>query len=262
MKQFPSNILLLLLALACALPSCAQVEVESSQQAPAFNQNVLAAVKSMPVGGGYDATQKAVDRLAASVTLNDGVIVQDTKACGKSFCSGATYLVFLRVIEQLRLQNSSFLPVEKLSRFANLGVKDGEEIFGRWNANGPGTAKLFADLKCGVNFTSYAHAQPGDFMKMWWTEAIGGKERGHLVVYLGTTGNQVHFWSSNEPNGYGRKSVSKSKIKHVLFSRLTHPQRLKNASKLPPKDPFLADMLRKDFTWPQVVKKCKVKETP
>ena len=258
--------LLKLLALACALPSCAQVEfgvkIESVQQAPAFNQNVLVAVKSMPGGGGYQATQKAVDRLAASVTLKDGVIVQDTQACGKSFCSGATYLVFLRVIEQLRLQNSSFLPVEKLSRFANLDVKDGEEIFGRWNANGPGTAKVFADLKCGVNFTSYAHAQPGDFMKMWWTEAIGGKERGHLVVYLGTTGNQVHFWSSNEPNGYGRKSVSKSKIKHVLFSRLTHPERLKNASRLSPKDQFLADMLRKDFTWPQVTKACKVQETP
>jgi hypothetical protein len=262
MKQFPSNLILLLLLCGIALPSCAQVEAESAQQAPALNQNVLAAVQSMPDGGGYEASQKAVDRLAASVTLKDGVIIQDTKACGKSFCSGATYLVFLRVIAQLRLQNSSFLPIAKLSRYANLGVKDGEEIFGRWNANGPGTAKLFADLKCGVNFTSYAHAQPGDFMKMWWTEAIGGKERGHLVVYLGTTGDQIHFWSSNISNGYGRKSVAKSKIKHVLFSRLTTPSRLTYAAKLSPKDQFLADMLRKDFTWNQVTKACQVHETP
>lgn len=262
MKLFQNNLLLFLFAISFALPSCAQVETESGQKTPALNSQILAAVKSMPTGGGYEASQAAVDRLAASVTLKDSVILQDTKACGKSFCSGATYLVFLRVIEQLRLQNSSFLPAENLTRYANLGVKDGEEIFGRWNANGPGTAKLFADLKCGVNFTLYAHAQPGDFMKMWWTDAIGGKERGHLVVFLSQTPTTVTYWSANEPNGYGRKTVAKSKIKHHLFSRLTTPAALTNASKLSPKDQFLADMLSKDFTWEQVVNKCKVSTTP
>lgn len=216
----------------------------------------------MPDGGGYEASQKAVDRLAASVTLEDGVIRQDLKAAKASFCSGATYLVLLRVIEQHRQARALALSDKSLSRYADLGVKDGEEVFGRWNANGPGTAKLFTDLKCGINFTSYAHARPGDFMKMWWTEAIGGKERGHLVIYLGTADDQVHFWSSNQPNGYGRKSVAKSKIKHVIFSRLTRIDRLNNAAKLSPSDQFLADMLRKDFTWDQVSKACKVQETP
>jgi hypothetical protein len=257
MKKFPSNLLLPLL-LAAALPSCAQVKVTPTLVDT--NPQILAAVKSMPSGGGYDATQAAVDRLAASVTLEDRSFKQDLGKAKATFCSGATYLVFLRSIEKLNLTKS--LPHKTLTRYANLGVKDGEEVFGRWNANGPGTAKLFTDLACGTNFTSYAHARPGDFMKMWWTEAIGGKERGHLVVYLGATGDQVHFWSANEPGGYGRKSVAKSKIKHVLFSRLTNPSALKNAAKLSAKDQFLADMLRKDFTWPQVVKACKVKEIP
>jgi len=262
MKRFQNNISGFLIALAAILPSCAQVEVQDATHAPVLNRQVLAAVQSMPSGGGYEASQKAVARLAASVTFKEGVIHQDLKTAKASFCSGATYVVLLRVINQLQKNNSLRLPTKTHARYANIGVKDGEEIFGRWNANGPGTAKFFSDLKCGVNFTSYAHAQPGDFMKMWWTDAIGGKERGHLVVYLGSARDQIHFWSSNQPNGYSRKSVSKSKIKHVLFSRLTHPERLKNASLLSPKDQFLADMLRKDSTWAQVAAQCHVKETP
>lgn len=249
-----------LVLLLIALSSCAQVELPATSRT--LNAEVLTAIKSMPSGGGYEASQAAVDRLAASVKLKNGVIKQDTKAAGKSFCSGATYLVFLRVIEKLRLQNSDFFPAEKLTRFANLGVDDGEEIFGRWNANGPGTAKLFTDLDCGVNFTSFDHARSGDFLKMWWTDAIGAKERGHLVIYLSQTPTTVTYWSSNIPGGYGTKTTEKSKIKHRLFSRLTTPKNLPKTTRLSKKDPFLADMLRKDFTWEQVSKACKVKTAP
>jgi hypothetical protein len=245
----------LILATCIALPSCAQVATSPAAKIDT-NPAILAALKSMPPGGGYEASQAAVDRLAASVTLKSGIIHQDTKACGKSFCSGATYLVFLRVLNQLKL------PENKLTRYANLGVQDGEEIFGRWNANGPGTAKLFTDLECGVNFTSYSHAQPGDFLKMWWTDAIGAKERGHLVVYLSQTPTTVTSWSANQPNGYGKKTTPKSKIKHHLFSRLTTPQNLIKANTLSKKDPFLANMLTKDFTWPQIKKACQVRPTP
>jgi len=214
----------------------------------------------MPTGRGYAASQAAVNRLAASVTLHNRSFKQDLDKVGPTFCSGATYLVFLRSIERLGITEA--LSEQELTRLANLGVEDGEEIFGRWNANGPGTAKLFADLNCGINFTSYDHAHPGDFFKMWWTEAIGGKERGHLVVYISQTPTTVTYWSANQPNGYGYKTVAKSKIKHHLFSRLTTPQNLSNISKLSSKDQFLADMLRKDFTWHQITKACKVKRTP
>lgn len=256
---------LLLLAITIALPSCAQVEKEKWQAhlgtaPPTANTLVLASVKSMPQGKGYAATRKDVERLAASVTLNGRHFKQDLNRIGPTFCSGATYLVLLRTIERSALNKT--LPTKTLARFANLGVKDGEEIFGRWNSNGPGTAKLFADLSCGVNFTSYDHAQAGDFLKMWWTDAIGAKERGHLVVYLSQTPTTLTYWSANQPNGYGRKSVAKAKIKHRLFSRLTRTKNLAKASKLSAKDAFLVDMLRKDFTWQQVVKSCKVRPTP
>lgn len=246
---------------------CCSIRVlGGAEEIPPLNKLVLWAISTMPSGVGYDASQQAVDRLAASVTVSkDGkTIEQDLSVAKANFCSGATYLVFLRVIEELRSRDSLKLLPKVLARYAHLGVADGEEIFGRWNANGPGTAKLFAELRCGTNFTSYEKARPGDFMKMWWSNEIGSKERGHLVVYLGKTilkGKEaVRFWSSNNPDGYGVKTVPKTRIKRVLFSRLDKYRRLKDAGKLSPKNVFLADMLRKPFTWDQVVRECRVSE--
>ena len=225
---------------------------------PAWNGYVLAAIKTMPDGGGYDASQAAVDRLAASVKVEEGVIRQNLNIAKASFCSGATYMVFLRVIEMLRKNDSLKLSPEAVRRFAHVGVKDGEMAFGRWNANGPGTAKLFAELKCGRNFTSYQEAQAGDFMKVWWTDAIGGRERGHLVVYLDSNKSQVRFWSANQPEGYSIKTVDRKLIQRVLFSRLERVERLENITLLPFKNDFLADMFEKPFTWERVVKECDV----
>ncbi len=225
---------------------------------PAWNGYVLAAIQTMPTGGGYDASQAAVDRLAASVKVEDGVIRQNLNIAKASFCSGATYMVFLRVIEMLRKNGNLKLSPEALRRFAEVGVKDGEMAFGRWNANGPGTAKLFAELKCGRNFSNYNDARAGDFMKIWWTEAIGGRERGHLVVYLDSNKYQVRFWSANQPEGYGIKAVDRKLIQRVLFSRLDRVDRLENISVLPAKNNFLADMFDKPFTWDRVVKECDV----
>ena len=134
------------------------LSIAEQRKLPLLNQHVLQAVRSMPKGLGYDASQAAVNRLAASVAYDSrkGRIHQDTGVAKASFCSGATYLVFLRVLESLRSVNALELSPTVLQRYATLGVADGEEIFGRWNANGPGTATLFAELGCGSNFTSYA----------------------------------------------------------------------------------------------------------
>jgi len=98
------------------------------QEVPALNQYVLNAVKSMPRGGGYEASQKAVDRLAWSVKLRDGKIRTNLKEAGPSFCSGATYIVFLKVIEELRKKGSLKLSQKSLARYADLDKEDGEGI--------------------------------------------------------------------------------------------------------------------------------------
>ncbi len=124
-----------------------------------------------------------------------------------TYCSGATYLVFVRAI-QLLLPQSAF--ADGLAEaLAIKGQPDGVGVWGRWNANGPGTACLFHELGLGHNFTSFEAARPGDFMKIFWTDAVGRREHGHSVIYLG--GEQqngiemIRFWSSNKPRRLRRK---------------------------------------------------------
>jgi len=128
---------------------------------------------------------------------------------------------------------------------------------GRWNANGPGAARLFYELNAGDNFTDIAKALPGDFLKIWWTNQIGAKERRHLVVFQGTRRDEsgeryLRFWSSNIPDGYGEKEIPMCNAKRLLFSRLSRPKGLQDASKLPADDKFLAAMLTDSFTMDQV----------
>jgi len=216
-----------------------------------FNAKVLAAVRTMPSGGGYDGSDATKNLLAGSCDLTDGVIRVDARRAMPSFCSGATYLVLL---EALDFGSEALLP--------QIDHQDGHGVFGRWNSNGPGSAKLVADLRAGRNFTSWEKAQPGDFLKIWWTDKIGGRERGHLVVYLGHDAKRVRFWSSNQSLGYGTKSVPIADCRRVLFTRITRPERFASAGRLPAEDPWLARMLREDFTWAEVVAKCDVVESP
>ncbi len=216
---------------------------------PDFNSRVLAAVRTMPTGGGYDGSDPTKNLLQRACDLTDGKIRVNADRAKPSFCSGATYLVLLKALGS---GPQALLP--------EIDQQDGHGIFGRWNANGPGAAKLVADLAAGKNFISWDEAEPGDFLKIWWTDRIGGRERGHLVVYLGHDAKNVRFWSSNQPGGYGTKSVPRSKCNRVLFTRITRPEKFAAAKTLPPVDPWLARMLREDFTWEEVVAKCRVRE--
>ncbi len=223
-----------------------------------YNDYVLKAIQSMPAGGTYAKYQKSlpssqrfndlyqtVEDLgnALSPGLQGALKVDAKKAKNYSFCSSATYLAFCEAVSELQKKGLVEKSRALAGEMANVGDKndvihgklDGIGIFGHWNADGPGTAVLFERLGLGMNFTSYAKAKPGDFMKIWWNENIGKGESGHLVVYLGESqdGKSVNMWSSQTKNdngsaGYGTMWVEKSRIKRVVFSRLENPQNLKN----------------------------------
>lgn len=230
--------LLLLCTLACA---------------DSYNQQILTNLQSkFPAGGGYSVKETAFQALDKSMRLEGSRLQVHPQLATPSFCSSATYLVFLDTIKGLDLKPTV------LEQLLYHEEQDGEGIWGRWNANGPGVAKLFHDLKIGENFESYEQARSGDFMKIFWTEHIGKKEFGHLVVYLSHTADTVTFWSSNQPNGYGTKTVPRDKVNWALFSRLTKPKNLKYIPKLPNSDPFLVNMLKQEFTKDQVRAACGV----
>jgi hypothetical protein len=225
------------------------------------NATVLREITAMPLGGKYGTTRVATVALVRAAHFESGKFFVLPAPDSPSFCSGANYLVFLKAIERMQRDGQVKLDPETMeSLIIRDGQRDGEGIWGRWNANGPGTARLFYELGLGTNSTDFASARPGDFMKIFWTQEVGSTEHGHSVIYLGTemrNGQQyVRFWSSNIPAGYGEKSVPRSSIAHVIFSRLEKPANLARVKTAPEVDPYLAGLVSRPSTMAEALAKC------
>jgi hypothetical protein len=242
--------------------SCAAVLVVSIAQSSGEDLNglILEQVKQMPQGGRYSLSRFAKIRLQSAAHFESGKFFILPSAASPSFCSGATYLIFIRTIEALRARRELHLDFATLDQLIIRDQHDGEGIWGRWNANGPGTARLFHELGLGRNFDNFDQAQPGDFMKIFWSKQVGRSEHGHSAIFLGT-GNRlgveyVRYWSSNIPSGYGEKSVPRSKIACAIFSRLQTPANLTQINDAPLVDSYLASLLRKRSSFAEATQKC------
>jgi hypothetical protein len=224
-----------------------------------FNAIVLEQIRTMPEGGGYATTREAHQALNSAVDVSPlGLRVESSKA-QPSYCSGATYLLFLKTLVAAEKQGLCPQGLTSSEFLLPKAMPDGVGIWGRWNANGPGTARLFHELGLGKNFTAWEQARPGDFMKIFWSSDVGKKERGHLVVFLGTETKDgvehVRFWSSNKPGGYGEKSVPKSKVAAVIFSRLENPSNMQRAATMPKKDAYLESLLTHESSLSEALQK-------
>ncbi len=257
-----------------ALTGAADQEANSRGRLPAFNALILRQISSLPTGGGYDPSNAATARLGEAIALTaHGALEFRPKAAEPSYCSGATYLVFLKAIQALRASRKLALPAPAVDSLlirdqpnrpdrlpTEWGPRDGEGVWGRWNANGPGTARLFYELGLGRNFEDFAQARTGDFLKIFWTAEIGRRERGHSVIYLGRAKRDgvefVRFWSSNQSGGFGAKEVPRTAIERAVFSRLEFPEALSKAAALPPVDEYLASLQRLDSSIDELRGKC------
>ncbi|HEV2803742.1 MAG TPA: hypothetical protein VGW57_02310 [Chthoniobacterales bacterium] len=233
----------------------------SAQIAPGkYNHVILEQIQAMPTGGKYSASRAATIRLQSAAHFESGIFSVVPDAASPSYCSGATYLVFIKTIEVLRARGSLSLDYATLDSLLIRNQRDGEGIWGRWNANGPGTARLFHEMDLGENFDDFAQAQPGDFMKIFWSPEVGRSEHGHSVIYLGMERraglDYVRFWSSNIPGGYGERSVPRTKIVHAIFSRLDAPSNLSHALSAPPVDRYLASLLTSRSSYEEAKAKC------
>jgi hypothetical protein len=233
-----------------------------AQVANAENLNglILEQVRDMPRGGRYSVSHFAKIKLQSAAHFESGKFFIIPTAPYPSFCSGATYIVFIKTIEALRDRGQLDLDFATLNQLIIRDQRDGEGIWGRWNANGPGTARLFHELGLGRNFTDFAQAQPGDFMKIFWSQRVGRSESGHSVIFLGTENRAgveyVRFWSSNIPSGYGEKEVPRTKIASAIFSRLQTPANLSRIHAAPLTDPYLASLLRKKSNFAEAIRMC------
>ena len=232
-----------------------------AQLAPSpLNPVILEQIKKMPTGGKYSASRTATIRLQSAAHFESGKFFILPDAASPSYCSGATYLVFMKTIEALRERGELDLNYETLDALMIRGQRDGEGIWGRWNANGPGTARLFHELGIGRNFDDFAEAQAGDFMKIFWSPEVGREEHGHSVIFLGMEKkaglDYVRFWSSNIPFGYGERSVPRTKIVRAVFSRLYTPANLTRIEEAPRVDRYLASLLRVRSSYAEVKTRC------
>ncbi len=254
-KNYPAQIVL------CFLIILGARETSPAQIAPArYNDVILDQIRQMPRGGGYSASSLATKRLQSAAQLESGKFIITPDAAAPSYCSGATYLVFMKTIESLRAHGSLSLDPATLESLSIRGQRDGFGVWGRWNANGPGTARLFHEMNLGQNFDDFSQAQPGDFLKIFWSSEVGKAERGHSVIYLGMEKkggvDHVRYWSSNIPSGYGEKSVPRSKIVHAIFSRLESPENLSRASNAPLMDKYLASLTSVRSSYDEAKSKC------
>jgi hypothetical protein len=229
-------------------------------QAEELNGLVLEQVRQMPKGGGYSVSHFAKIKLQAAAHFESGKFFVLPSPNSPSFCSGATYLVFIKTIEALRDRGDLQLEFATLEQLIIRDQHDGEGIWGRWNANGPGTARLFHELGLGRNFVGFEEAKAGDFIKIFWSTEVGRNEHGHSAIYLGRETRAgveyVRFWSSNIGAGYSEKEVPRAKIAAAIFSRLQTPTNLSRIAGVPEVDPYLASLLQKRSSLREATKKC------
>ena len=185
------------------------IAVVGSAAAEDYNDLVLQQVAAMPVGGNYSVNRIAKIRLQSAAHFESGKFFILPAAASPSFCSGATYLVFIRTLEQLRASGRLQLDFATLDQLMIRDQRDGEGIWGRWNANGPGTARLFHELGLGRNFDNFAEAKPGDFMKIFWSNQVGKTESGHSVIFLGTENRAgvEHAFANRKYRPAGRQEL-------------------------------------------------------
>ena len=234
-----------------------------------INGTLLKLAQNMPEGGGYATNKETMLHLASNAVYwseQESRLVLKKEKASPSFCSFACYFLLLQLLEKWDSKQGSSLQLSAQDWQA-LDVlfpqTDGQGLWGRANANGPGWAKLISDLGAGHNFSDLRQARPGDFLKIFWNHSIGRSERGHLVLFLGyetlPDGQAgLRFWSSNVKVGYGEKTVPLSDIKRLVFTRITQLSAFKNLHRVPFEDVWLAHLLKKNITPQEMAQKIRL----
>jgi hypothetical protein len=240
--------------------------VVSAAENQGINQIVVAAIRQMPVAGKYRNDGTTTKNLIKAFSIQHRKLILKPQTAEPSYCSSATYIVFVKALLDPRLHLQ--LDSSTQAILAPKGESDGDAIWGRWNANGPGTPCLFHELKLGTNFTDISKAKAGDFMKISWNGIVGDdpnksadqNEKGHSAIFLGSRRDKtgavwIDFWTSNDADylypdywqdpkryvrvfdrpdlkGYSCRTVLLTDYPHlfIIFARLEHPETLRTGA--------------------------------
>ena len=256
-----------------------------------FNKIILREIAEVKPYGGYYTGSSAGGGFSKTTWqgMNEAYKMKgarpviDLAKARPSFCSSACYMVLVRSVLTWDTYANTGTPVSvkswrALKPYTVQGLTypvqdDGVGAWGRANANGPGMAVLIRELGAGENiliknkkeyksesayWSAWERAEPGDFLKIFRSAAIGASERGHMVVYLGrkkassggVRDDIVYYWSSNgsradTSKGYSISSCRASEIYRGVITKVTKPQAFAGASKISPtnRDKWLRSLL-------------------
>src|SRR3979411_2375884 len=102
-----------------------------SAHAASFNSLILEQMQKMPSGGKYSVSPCAKIKLQSAAHFESGKFFVVPTAPYPSFCSGATYIVFIKTIEALRDSGQLKLDVATLNQLVIRDQHDGEGIWWR-----------------------------------------------------------------------------------------------------------------------------------
>lgn len=239
---------------------------QQTQQQPWWRAMQLAVTEIQRHGaGGYSTEDRAKVALTEAFQWNERYQrpLFNPRVARPSFCSGAVYAALLSaLLKWEEMNHRRAISPEAWRALLPRMVADGEGPWGYANANGPGFALLVHRLGAGVNFTDWSKARPADVMKIWWTDEIGGRERGHLVVVVKVEPDAVEVWSSHmakddQPGGYGLRRIPRNAVSRALFTRITNPAAF-NRAHLLPDEPWLTRQLTQPVSWEECCRCCGV----
>lgn len=245
--------------------SPAAARASSSMQGSQWQRAIARAITGIHAGGpgGYSTDDAAHEALHAAFQWSETRRCPLANPAGMrpSFCSGAVYGALLQALMYWDAAHRHPLISKKawLALFP-APCKDGVTPWGYANANGAGFALLVHRLGAGYSFCDYAKACPGDVLKIWWTPEIGGRERGHLVIFVRDLGSSIRVWSSHrardgKPAGFGMRDIPKSVIARALFTRINNPAAFNRAPALPPEN-WLTRQLSESVSWEECLQRC------
>ncbi len=184
-------------------------------------------------GGGYFIGIKAVPTespVGYALSLFGKELLNPPRTT--SYCSGASYAVFVESLNNILVDQASNLDYQHYETL-RMQEEDGDrredhvKFWGKWNADGFGNHFALVQYSGMGRRVMPVNARPGDFMNISWKSGIG-----HSVVFLGWYSNEkgqkkVVYWSSQKStNGFGDAVVDIDKIKEVVIVRLKSPQKV------------------------------------
>ncbi len=269
------TILASLLVTSCISPKIGYANRPSShtrQAAPTWNEALQAAMQELSSQKdacsrhAYSTSRAAHDALRSCFGFTrTHQLYYFPERLHPSYCSGAVHAAVLAALIDWSRARPDVITLRE-NDWKNLvprSVDDGERVWGWANSNGPGYAVLVHELGAGYSFTNWSQARPLDIVKLWWTDEIGGRERGHLAILLKVREDDILIWGSHERDASGRagiyvKSVAKEKIRRALFTRITKPEAFEEASSIGYHE-WLNSLLRTRVTWEECLHRSGVK---